>query len=309
MRNFKNSLSQKNVIFTIFFIAISMWAPLAAGWEHINTFKNNLAIPSGLPPGSVVSRYPLLAQEACGRDACIIKSVKFFDLGSSIEVQGPNVRTIVSGISARIMADGVILQNGTYPSSPVQGFEIQLIRDGREMEQSGEIIADLAREYFQVGFTNGRDMAAIRIQSKITIIPGACFVENKNIKLQDISAFKLNGVGKIAGTVPFSVGIYNCPAGFNSIKYSINQIYNGANSQNGVLNPSGSSTAKGVAIQISDDTNHPIEFNSFSEMGYLKSGAQSQNFSIALKASYIQTDANVTPGYVESGVRILLDYQ
>lgn len=304
----------KKTIFTIFCILLSIKLALANDWDFVDIFTNDLRIPSALPPGAIVSRYSATAKEICGVDngPCVITSVVFYDLGSSTTVHGPNVRTVVSGISVRILADGVVLHYGSYPNTPVNTFEIQLIRDGRQMEQSGIINGDLANEYAHIYIANNpnRLKSAIRIHSKITVIPGACSIEDKHIELPEIKASKLNYVGEIANTTPFVIGIYNCPPGLNKIKYSVSQIYSGEYSQSGVLNPSGSSTAKGVAIKITDDNGSPIEFDVFRDTGYsLESKAQSQSFSIPLKASYVKTNASVTPGHIESGVRILLDYQ
>ncbi|MBR7539175.1 hypothetical protein KC221_23600, partial [Mycobacterium tuberculosis] len=71
---------------------------------------------------------------------------------------------------------------------------------------------------------------------------------------------------------------------------------------------SAQSTAKGVRIRVTDSAGAAVVFDTSNRIdAYSKDTGGS--FSIPLRVSYVQTEANVTPGTVNGAMSVLMEYQ
>ncbi|MCO5413111.1 fimbrial protein [Ralstonia mojiangensis] len=120
----------------------------------------------------------------------------------------------------------------------------------------------------------------------------------------DTGQFK--GVGSSLAPVNFSVAMKECPEGINKVSYLLKPNTEIVDAARSVVALDAASTAKGVGLQILDESGNPVALNKtivFS--GYDKVGG---NFDIPLKAAYHQTATVVGPGTANSSVAFVMSY-
>ncbi|NUA32251.1 fimbrial protein, partial [Cupriavidus basilensis] len=100
----------------------------------------------------------------------------------------------------------------------------------------------------------------------------------------------------------------NCPPGFARIGYVLSPIGGPTPALAGALPVAGGSTAKGVAIQITDTNSTPAMFNQRLPLSAYSSSTGG-SYTVPMNARYIQTEATVTPGTISSMMSVLVDYQ
>ncbi|WP_322040994.1 fimbria/pilus outer membrane usher protein [Burkholderia diffusa] len=85
-------------------------------------------------------------------------------------------------------------------------------------------------------------------------------------------------------------------------------VLNDQGKEIGVLPLAADSTAAGVKIRIADSNGVPAAFEKSVKVDAYDM-ATGGSYSIPMQASYIQTDATITPGTVNGAMTVLLDYQ
>lgn len=140
------------------------------------------------------------------------------------------------------------------------------------------------------------------------VVVGSCVTPDVTVDLGKLNMGALTGVGSTGPAVAFNLSINNCPAGISGIWYGFN--YPSADLRgdgpNGIINAGAGSTAAGVAVQMLDSNNAPVAMDTwFGLPGYNTSGG---NYTVPLKARFIQRAATVTPGTVTTYILIAMHY-
>lgn len=148
----------------------------------------------------------------------------------------------------------------------------------------------------------------IYLDTSVTWIEGSCSVPNQTVALPSTRARSLTGIGTTAGERSFQIQINNCPKGYNKVLYRLTPVGGTIENAPGVLPLSADSTAKGVKIKVTDNAGAAADFNtSIAVDAYDK--ATGGSFSIPMRVSYVQTEANITPGTVNGAMSVLMEYQ
>ncbi|CAJ0855430.1 hypothetical protein R77567_01001 [Ralstonia sp. LMG 32965] len=286
----------------ILIAAPSLW-PLAAGASGTATL--NAALPSNLKVGTIVKRVSLTPQQICGADVCRATRFVIWPAGDGSQViEGPDNPTNVSGITARVLIDGK--EQGRYNDylaykltidKPV---EVQFLVDGRAPKDGV-----LKGEHFGVITTANN---YISLGGTVKRINGSCSVPAQNVPLPDTPLGKFGGVGSTAGTKTFQVRIDNCPKGFKQVSYKLEPVGGVIAGSPGVLPLDTGSTVKGVNIRIADNQGTPAVFDKAMKVDDYDT-ATGGSYSIPMQASYIKTDATITPGTVKGSLNVVLEYQ
>lgn len=187
--------------------------------------------------------------------------------------------------------------------------EVQLIRNTEELVAKQ---SDLVSIWFfaQTKAITGDDRLInyFALNTTLTKISGTCSVPSQTVALPPTQARILAGVGTTAGERSFQININNCPKGYNKILYKLKPVGDTIENSPGVLPLSAESTAKGVKIKVTDSAGAAFVFDKSIQVdAYDK--ATGGSYSIPMHVSYVQTEANVTPGSVNGAVSVLMEYQ
>lgn len=144
----------------------------------------------------------------------------------------------------------------------------------------------------------------------ITFTAGACVTPDVQVPLDAASVKAFTGVGSTTGAKSFNIAVNSCPPGLNSVSYQLDAAsgITVVNASQGVIGLGSSATAKGIGLQIKDNSNNPVSFGSMhATTGYNR--ASGGSFTIPLKALYYQTASTLSAGSVVSQAVFTMSYQ
>ncbi|OCS49250.1 fimbrial protein [Ralstonia pickettii] len=295
-------------------LVIVGWAMLSGSAEaggNFNVFSGAYALPSGLAKGTVVARRTYTPMQICHDVQCRLTTFKVLNSSGTENTTGTTGETRLSGLSMQVIVNGKPQRKLDSPdeiifSTPV---EVQLVRDAWD-DISTSKATQLVHVWFFTKTIGSRDIIVSYFSigdSTLTKIEGTCSVPSQTVQLPGTIGRKLTGVGSIAGESDFQIRINNCPKGYNRVGYTLEPMGGVADSP-GVLPLSADSTVKGVKIRLADRDGVAAQFGTSIKVDdYNKTTGGS--YAIPMQASYVQTEAAVTPGSVKGAVSLRLDYQ
>ena len=305
----------------------------SAASTTIVAFGTVIALPSTATEGTVIGRYFISPAQACGAATCQVNQIGYWMNGGSFVSQANIITTNVSGVSARLLLNGQVMNGGDVSLMTVSSIEVQLVRDARAMK-AGSLMSTASPGYFTLcstmpagyggtgstgagykcragstilGFDIGHFLT-IELRGTITPIAGTCSTPDQIVSLPTVKQSAFNGTGSILGTTTFQISLNNCPAGFYRVGYSLTPVSGAVANFAGTLAPLPVSTASGVAIQLADQQNVPVTFDESIPIAAYNQ-ATGGSFSVPLTASYIQTAQTVTVGSISAAAQVLVDYQ
>lgn len=294
---------------------LGLTAATSAFGADFHPFPPALSLPGDIPANTVLARAYVTPQKLCGEGTC--RLVYFLPLSQGgdipgLGVDGPTASTEIKGLRMQVLVNGKPQTRLTEDKSPIRfssPIEIQLLRDSYPELVDGTS-ADLVQFWFTTKTTSGSTKIEnyIRFNSTLTRIEGSCSVPSQAVALQPARAGSLTGIGATAGERSFQININDCPKGYNKILYTLKPVGDTVETSAGVLPLSPDSTAKGVRIRVTDSAGAAVVFDTSTRIDdYNKDTGGS--FSIPMRVSYVQTEANVTPGTVNGAMSVLMEYQ
>jgi major type 1 subunit fimbrin (pilin) len=153
--------------------------------------------------------------------------------------------------------------------------------------------------YYQIG-----DVSALAMSIQGTaVLPQSCETPDVKVDMGENDLSQFSEFGKHTDPVGFSVKVNNCPQGINKITYTLSPTPNSPiiGTGSGIVRLNQNSTAKGIALQLLDSNQTPVEF----DKAYLFSSysAEGGNYSIPLNAQYIRTVPTGNQGGLDPGMR------
>lgn len=156
----------------------------------------DIAVPSILPEGSVMSRYTFTPMQLCGKPSCDLIGVSLYNKGSVWDpVDGPDLNTNVPGLSVRLLLDG-IPASSRFKGTFSQIAEIQLFRNSTPLSD-GQFASGAFNSYFLITYKDGliaSGTSSIRLTGSVTTINATCQVADQTVKLQSIRVTDEAGV-------------------------------------------------------------------------------------------------------------------
>lgn len=153
--------------------------------------------------------------------------------------------------------------------------------------------------------------------SGMTILPQSCETPDVRVEMGSTDLSLFSEFGKHSDPVRFDIKLNNCPKGINKASYSLvptsgsPMVTAGA----GMIKLNNSSTAKGIALQLLDENQTPLELNKvYNFLGYSSMGG---NFGIPLSAQYVRTlptgkkggfDPGMSPGTANADIWFIMNY-
>lgn len=145
--------------------------------------------------------------------------------------------------------------------------------------------------------------------SPVAIVPSACTTPDVVVALGKHMQTEFTGVDSTSRATSFSISLNGCPAGMTGIEYRIDPVTTVVNNAQSVVALDGSSSARGVGVQLLDSTGtapFPLgQWTRFNEYDPATGGS----YSIPLKARYYQTDASIGVGTANTSMTFTMTYE
>ncbi|WP_208450544.1 fimbrial protein [Burkholderia contaminans] len=276
--------------------------------EEVDVFSSfNAALPAKLKVGTIVGRVYLTPNQICKARVCnATRFIPYDDGQGNKPVIGPDIRTNVNGISARLLINGVAQRkyddNYGYNLKIDKPVEIQYFVDGRSPSGNSDSFHGIHFAFV----TKGNSF--IRFVGEVRRIEGTCSVPAQNVRLPEVWVQKFGDVGSSIGVQNFQLRVNNCPKGYNRIGYTLDPVGGPIIDLPGILPLAAGSTAHGVNIRIANDKGVAVAFGKSIKVDAYDT-AVGGSYSIPMQASYVKTDAAINPGTVAGAMTVLLDYQ
>lgn len=151
------------------------------------------------------------------------------------------------------------------------------------------------------------------ISSQAThLVASTCATPNVTVKMGQQSLEDLTeGISSSSKTIPFSLKLFNCPEGINSVSYTLTPTSSSPSLSDtkGLISLGKESTAKGVGLQIADSNLTPITLNT--KIPFNEYSIKGGNFSIPLAARYTlqHTGTRPTPGSANADITFTMSYE
>ena len=143
----------------------------------------------------------------------------------------------------------------------------------------------------------------------ISTTGGTCTTSDVTVNLPPVSRTDFSGVGYTAARTDFNLNFTKCPAGLSSISYLFTPTTAIINNANGVFALASASTASGVGIQLLNEQDIPLSFNTAYLLTDYDSTQNNANYTVPLRAGLYQTEMNVSSGTVNGAVTFTLVYK
>ena len=143
----------------------------------------------------------------------------------------------------------------------------------------------------------------------ISTTGGTCTTSDVTVNLPPVSRTDFSGVGYTAARTDFNLNFTKCPAGLSSISYLFTPTTAIINNANGVFALASTSTASGVGIQLLNDQDIPLSFNTAYLLTDYDPTQNNANYTVPLRAGLYQTEANVSSCVVKGAVTFTLVYK
>ncbi|MCP1174116.1 fimbrial protein [Ralstonia chuxiongensis] len=288
--------------------------PADVAAAYFTAFTGSYALPGSLATGTVVARRSYTPTQLCGETKCRLHQFKLITMGAvDVGLPATTVSTRLTGLAMRVIVNGkpqtLIDKWKDQPvifSTPV---EVQLVKDPYV-----EIKSSTAKElvhswFFTKTMTDNTEIINYFSlgDSTLTRIEGTCSVPTQTVQLPPTIVRNVGGLGSTFGTREFQIKINSCPKGYNRVGYTLEPM-GGVADAPGVLPLGTDSTATGVKIRLTDRDGVAAKFGTSIKVDdYSKTTGGS--YAIPMQASYLQTEAAVTPGSVKGAISVRLDYQ
>ncbi|QXD01097.1 fimbrial protein [Klebsiella sp. PL-2018] len=138
---------------------------------------------------------------------------------------------------------------------------------------------------------------------------GTCTTSDVKVNLPPAARSEFTGVGYTTARTDFNLLFSKCPAGLSSISYLFTPTTAIIDNANGVFALSSTSMASGVGIQLLNDQNIPLSFNTAYLLTDYDPGQDNATYTLPLRAGLYQTAKNVSSGDVSGAVTFTLVYK
>ncbi|WP_063800932.1 fimbrial protein [Burkholderia ubonensis] len=322
-----NRLFARVPFLAVLFAGAVLIAHDAFALTQTTAFGTKLNVPINTATGTVLSRHTIPKSALCGAaSTCKVLAVALWDNGGSTLPKGPVITTNVSGISTQLLINGKPIERTDFGASgtPItvsSSLEVQLLRDSRPLA-SGSLAGQAGGNpsYYYICTSRPANYAycssvatglAIALSADVKLIDGTCSTPAQNITLPGVAATQFKGVGSngsASAIQSFNLRFEKCPPGYARVGYSLTPIGGAGSATNGTLPLRTGSTAKGVAIQVTDKSGLPATFDQSLKLDAY-STATGGTYTIPMIARYIQTGTAIVPGSVSGAMSVLVDYQ
>jgi|GEM_PF-2077509 len=198
---------------------------------------------------------------------------------------------------------------------------VRLVKRKKMPHPTASLLAIVAnvdsKSRYENGTTSWKKVSHYYNRLKITThtTQAACqlSVPTSDVQLGTTTAHQLGKIGQTGPAAGFNLHFKNCPAYLGSVQYEFQPLSPAASfiASNGTLPQIGTSTgaARGVGVQVRDESNQPIPFNTPVELLTYDPHSPPPDYAVPLTARIIRTGDELTGGTVEAAMRVIATYK
>ena len=165
----------------------------------------------------------------------------------------------------------------------------------------------IAQSAMKAGGVLDTSVVNVTVSGSATFIVAACKTPDVIVSLGSHKLSEMSGPNSFTASTPFNIELQNCPAGMNTVKYSVSPVTAVVDASNSVVALDATSSASGVGVQLLDGAGSVFPLNTdltFSDYN----GATGGSYVIPFRARYFQTASQVSPGTANSAMTFTMTY-
>jgi type 1 fimbria pilin len=277
-----------------------------------NLSNGGLSIPADAPDGTVV--YQDTVQQSIDHNWYCYQSSQY---GVSVNpVYGTPASYVTTfplgktGLSFRIWMDMLGRYEPSLFTIVSSNYSIKSGSIRLEIVKSGPLAAQITIPAGNLANLLGGELTLNRFNLANALVLNAASCQTPSVPVAMGDDYQLNEfseAGATPRTVHFNIGLNQCQAGIKKVTYSLKANTPVIDAAKGIVALNDSSTAKGIGLQLMNDTGQPIAlgttypFDAFTTTG--------TNFKIPLSASYyrLATD-ELKAGSANTEVTFIVNY-
>ena len=179
-----------------------------------------------------------------------------------------------------------------------------------EIVKTGELAAKIKVPSGSLGKLRGGelDLTLLNLSNAIVLNAASCQTPSVPVAMgDDYRLIDFDRAGATPRVVKFNIGLNDCQTGVKKVTYSLKATTQVINAQKGIVALNGTSTAKGLGLQLLNDAGQPLAldttytFSAFNTTG--------KNFNIPLAAAYYRlAEEVITAGSANTDVTFIISY-
>ncbi|WP_256576009.1 MULTISPECIES: fimbrial protein [unclassified Pseudomonas] len=192
--------------------------------------------------------------------------------------------------------------SGTY-TDPARNYAIEIIKSSELSSQSV-----IAAGYLGSHVYGDLQLVRINLLNPITLNSASCQTPSVRVEMgDDYRLVDFVNAGDTPRTIKFNIDLKECQAGIKAVTYSLKATSQVLDQKKGLVALSLDSTAKGVGLQLMNETGQPLALDTtyaFSEFD-----PKGTNFKIPLSAAYYRlADTKLEAGTANASVTFIVNY-
>ncbi|MEN5201355.1 fimbrial protein [Pseudomonas wadenswilerensis] len=277
--------------------------------NYINLPINNLTIPADAPNGTVIYEESIMVPSQGFR--CDTSAPFIFSLNPTLgSVTSGSVFPLgKTGLSLKIKNDqnGYLTANrilaGQSYLDPARNYTIEIIKSSSLSSQN-----TIPAGYLGAHVWGRLELVKVNLVNPITLSSASC--RSPSVQVEMGSDYRLHEFGKAGDTpriIKFNISLDECQRGIKTVTYSLKATSKVLDQKKGLVALNLDSTAKGVGLQLMNETGQPIALDTtytFSEFD-----PAGTNFKIPLSAAYYRlAETQLEAGTANASVTFIMNY-
>ncbi|UZT92771.1 MULTISPECIES: fimbrial protein [Pseudomonas] len=196
----------------------------------------------------------------------------------------------------------------TIVANPLYAIDAGSIR--LEIIKSGELTSQVKVDVGDLGTLQSDDLILMRfnLSSPIVLNAASCQTPSAPVAMgDDYPLHEFREAGATPRKVRFNIGLNQCQTGSNKVTYSLKANTPVIDAAKGIIPLNNSSTAKGIGLQLLNDTGQPVALDTTSPFDAFTTTGN--DFKIPLSASYNRlTTDELKAGSANTEVTFIVNY-
>ncbi|MFC6301113.1 fimbrial protein [Pseudomonas spelaei] len=182
-------------------------------------------------------------------------------------------------------------------------MRLEIIKSGKLAPQVNVAAGNLANQ-------EAGDLILTRYNliNPLVLTAASCQTPSVHVAMgDDYQLHEFRNTGATSRTVRFDIGLNQCQTGINKVTYTLKATTPVIDAQKGVVALNASSTASGIGLQVMNDAEQPIVFDSpYTFGGFTTTGT---SFNIPLSAAYYRLPTgDLKAGSANTEVTFIMNY-
>lgn len=179
-----------------------------------------------------------------------------------------------------------------------------------EIVKTGELAAKINLLSGSLGKLRGGELDLILLNLSNPIVLNAASCQTPSVPVAMGDDYRLIDFDRADATprvVKFNIGLNDCQTGVKKVTYSLKATTQVINAQKGIVALNGTSTAKGLGLQLLNDAGQPLALDTtYTFSAFNTSG---KNFNIPLAAAYYRlAEGVISAGSANTDVTFIISY-